>query len=187
MFEKPSGRLPSTGAWSLFCLCLLACGTGAPAVDVDAGHPAVDAGHAAVDASQVVPDAGAAVPDAGALDAAGAALDAEPGDSGVAPEDAGTAMVTLTASISPASAPAGTSFTLEVRAPPITFPDPGGRHYHLYFDGAAGQYAAGLTGTETITSTTGDEGMHTITIYLVDGNHTPLVPRAEVSVQFRVE
>lgn len=179
----------------LWLLSSLACGgtSGAP----DASSPARAAGVLVADAGQEAVDAGLEGADAGhahAHDAAGL-----PADTGVAPADAGAAEadagagITLTASVTPPRGPVGTEFRLTVRATPFEFQNPSGvvvpgaGHYHLYFDGVPNPYSAGFTGTDVITSTTGDEGEHTITIYLVDGQHNALVPRVEVSTQFRID
>lgn len=182
------------GLVGLWLLSALACG-GAPASS-DASLPVADAGAVVADAGAVTADAGQAIADAGHHDHDAGGLPSDTGvspvDSSVAEPDAG-AGITLTASVTPSSGPAGTEFRLNVRAMPFTFQNPtgvvvaGAGHYHIYFDGVPNPYAAGFTGTDVITSTTGDEGDHSITVYLVDGTHSPLVPRVEVTTQFHIE
>lgn len=177
------------GLVGLWLWSALACG-GTP------GARVADAGQELADLGQALADAGHELADAGHQHANDAA--ALPADTGVTPADAGAeadagAGITLTASVSPPRGPVGTEFRLNVRASPFEFQNPSGvvvpgaGHYHLYFDGVPNPYSAGFAGTDVITSTTGDEGEHSITIYLVDGQHNALVPRVEVTTQFRIE
>lgn len=181
----PSTLVP-LGRRVVFGLLLVAaaCGSDPNSDGVPSPTPSVDSG-----VLSATPDAGD-----GLSTDAGLAVDAGevvPPDSGAfEPVDAGPVGPVLTASISPSHGTAQTQFRLNLALTGFTLEAPGtvnadAGHYHYYFDGRTFRYTAGWSGMETFRQR--EVGEHTVTVYLVDGNHTTIVPPVAVTATFWVE
>lgn len=101
----------------------------------------------------------------------------------------------LSATVTPASAPAGTPFRLMVTIEnfelvnPQTMPGvfPGKGHFHYQLDTASTYTAAWATGVNVPTPASTSPGLHTIRLWLVDGRHQPITPLVETTLTVTIE
>jgi hypothetical protein len=101
----------------------------------------------------------------------------------------------ISATITPASVPAGASFRMMVTienfelVDPQTMPGavPGKGHFHYQLDTAPSYTAAWYTGVNVPTAASTPPGEHTIRLWLVDSNHLEITPLVETTLTVTVE